>query len=256
MALSLANLKRVKSSHAPRVLIYGPPKMGKTTLANEFPNAVFLQTEEGENSLDEITTFGLVTDWNDVLSAIGSLAEEQHDFKTIVVDSIDRLEPLAQAYICKKNNWTSIEAPGYGAGYTALDAVWYQFIDSLNYLRLNRGMGAVLIGHSEITRFDDPRSSSYSRFDFRLHKRAHAIIQNEMDLILCLNQEASVQEEKTGFGGKRTHASNSAQRWMYVELLPTMNAGNRYGMPPKIPFVRGQGYAALAQYFPNAQPQT
>jgi hypothetical protein len=113
-----------------------------------------------------------------------------------------------------------------------------------------------LIAHSEIGRVDDPRSVSYSRFDIRLQRRALAIIEDEMDLMIFLNHEATVKEEKLGFNKTRAHAEGGAQRWMYVEGRPTMNAKNRYGMPPKFPYKKGEGFKVLAPYLPNGDAQS
>lgn len=253
MAISLKDLKRVKSSLPPRTLIYGPPKLGKTTLANEWPNSVFIQTEQGENSTSELDTFGLLTSYNDVIEAIGALYTDTHTYQNVVLDSLDKLEPLVWAATCQAQSpaWDSIEAPGYGKGYIAADSFWRDLIEGLNALRRDRGMCVTLIAHSEVGRFDDPRTASYSRFDIRLHKRALGIVEDEADLIICLNQEAGIKEEKQGFGKARAHAEGGVQRWMYLEGRPSMNAGNRYGMPPKIPYIKGQGYSQLAKYFPH-----
>jgi hypothetical protein len=250
MAISLHSLVTIKSVFPPRTLIYGPPKMGKTTLANEFPNTVFIQTENGENT-DEITTFGLLNSHAAVMEALGVLCEQEHTFQNVVIDSVDRLEELIWALVLSENKWDDVEANKFGKGAKASIPFWRQILDTLSYLRVQRGMCTTLIGHSEIDRFDDPRTSSYSRFDFRLNKWAHGMIEDEMDLIICLNQEAGVQEEKQGFGRTRAIAQGGVQRWMYLEARPSMNAGNRYSMPPKLPFVKGQGYTALAQYLPH-----
>lgn len=254
MAVSLKSLVKVKSVSPPRILIYGPPKMGKTTLASEFPEAVFVQTEQGEN-LDEITSFGAIGSFEDVMDAVRSLATEEHSLKTVVIDSIDRLEQLIWDHTCVANKFKSVPEVEYGRGYGAATVYWSQLFVGLNHLRTERNMNVILIGHEEIDRFDDPRSASYSKFDFRLHKTAHALIQNDMDVILFLNQKPGVQEEKIGFGGKRKVAAGTAQRWMHLEGRPSYNAGNRYNMPPEAPYVLGQGYAVLSQHFPNV-PKT
>ena len=54
MALSLSNLVRRKSDKPPRIVIYGVPGIGKTSLAAEFPDPIFIQTEEGAGNPDLI----------------------------------------------------------------------------------------------------------------------------------------------------------------------------------------------------------
>lgn len=251
MAIDLSSLRVSTASKPPRIVIHGPPGLGKTTLANEFPEAVFVQTEEGENAGMNINTFGLLTTFEEVMEALTSLDSDEHEFKTVVLDSLDKLEPLVWKFTCKENSWDSVESPGYGKGYVAADEWWRELVGALNVLRNKRSMNIVLIAHSTVDRFDDPRTASYSKFEIRLHKRAKAIIEDEVDLIAFLNQEATVKEEDAGFNKKRTHAEGGNQRWIYVEQKPSMNAKNRYNMPPKLLFKKGEGYAALAKYFPG-----
>ncbi|MBX3535793.1 MAG: ATP-binding protein [Xanthobacteraceae bacterium] len=252
MAISLKDLKSVKSVLPPRGLIYGPAGKGKTTLGSEFPAPVFLQVEEGTPGDLELNSFGHLQSYEKVMEALAALYAETHEFSTVVVDGIDKLEPLVWKATCEANNWDSIEAPGYGKGYIAADEYWRDFLEGLNALRKDRGMAIVLIAHSEIIRFDDPRSASYSRFDFRLHKRAHALIEDEMDMILFVNDDVSVDKEDQGFNKKRAVAKDTTQTWIYTQGRPSLNAKNRYGMPAKIIYKKGDGFKKLAPYFPGS----
>jgi hypothetical protein len=252
MAVSLKDLKSVRSILPPRGLIYGPAGKGKTTLASEFPLPVFLQVEDGTPGDLELQSFGHLQSYDAVMGYIGVLYNEAHEFQTAVIDGIDKLEPLIWKQACVDNNWDSIEAPGYGKGYIAADRYWTDLLEGLNALRRDRGMAVILIAHSEIIRFDDPRTASYSRFDFRLHKRAHALIEDEMDMILFVNDDASVKEEDQGFNKKRSVAKDSTSTWIYTQGRPSLNAKNRYGMPAKLNFQKGKGFLKLAPYFPGS----
>jgi predicted AAA+ superfamily ATPase len=93
LALSLDSLVRKKSDKPPLMVIYGRGKMGKTTLASEFPNPVFIQTEDGAGNLDLVSFKDEpLSRFTEVNEALVALASEDHEFQTLVVDSITHLE--------------------------------------------------------------------------------------------------------------------------------------------------------------------
>lgn len=250
MAIPMLQLQRRKAVLPPRVLIYGPPGLGKTSLASEFVNSAFLQVEDGTPSDIEVVSFGHLTTFAQVMEALVWLYSEEHDRKTVVIDSVDKLEPLVWAKVCADNNWRTIEDPGYGKGYVLADSAWREVMEGLTALRVDRGMTIVLIAHSTIVQFDSPTTASYSKFDIRLHKRALAMVQDEVDAILLVKQDETVKVEDKGFNRKHTHAEGGGTRWIYCEGRPAFTAKNRYGMPDRIMYPKGKGYAAMAKYFP------
>src|ERR1039458_9315135 len=172
MAISIKNLHQVKAHLPPRVLIYGPPGIGKTTLASEWPAPVFLQIEDGTPSDLTISSFGRLTTYDEVMEAIAALYTEDHPGKTLVLDSLDKLEPLVWNKLCADQNWQNIEQPGYGKGYVMADSYWRDLLEGANALRRDKGMGVVYIAHSVIETVNDPTTASYSQYNIRLHKRA------------------------------------------------------------------------------------
>jgi Cdc6-like AAA superfamily ATPase len=259
MGYDLSSLKTTKRDDPPRLLIYGPPGLGKTSLAAEFPAPVILDSEAGAPAGVDIASFGEVESYDQVLDALKALYTGEHAYQTLIVDTLDRLEPLIWAKASADNNWASIEAPGYGKGYVAADDYWRKLIAGCNALRTKRGMTICYIAHSAIERFDDPTNAPYSRYDIRLHKRANAMVQDEVDAILFLNQDIAVTSEDAGFNKQVRRAEGGGTRWIYAEGRPAFTAKNRFGLPPKLRFDQGKGYAQLAPYLPGqaaAQDQT
>lgn len=252
MAVDIHSLRKVRADKPPILLIYGPEKMGKTTLAAEFPAPVFIQTEDGASGSLELDSFGLMDSVPEILDAIAVLATEDVPFRTVVIDSISKLEKLVFAEVCRRNNWTSIEQPGFGKGYVEADYVWSELVEACRYLRDKRGMTVILIGHAVTDRFDDPETQSYSRYAIDLHKRAKAILTREVDAILLVKKDVTIKLEgpQATQGKGRARADGGDTRWIYCVGRPAFEAGNRYDMPERVMFKKGEGFAALAPFLP------
>ena len=242
MALSLSSLVRAKSDKPPRIVIYGVPGIGKTSLAAEFPDPIFIQTEEGAGNL-ELTTFadGPLTSAAEVDEAIELLLTGDHKFRTVVLDSLDWFEPMLWAAVCKRNKWTTIEDAGYGKGYVELDADWRYFLGRISALRDQRGMTVIMLAHEEIKSFSDPERDSYDRYRLRLHKRAAEMVVEHADVVGFMNYVTTIRKEKAGYNKETAKASGAGLRTLYLTERPAFTAKNRFDMPDSMLIKRGRG---------------
>ena len=253
MALSMNDLRQVKATQPPRVLIYGPPGIGKTTLASEWPEPVFLQIEDGTPSDLTLSSFGRLTSYDEVMEALAALYTEDHKHKTLVIDSLDKLEPLVWAKLCADNQWANIEVAGYGKGYVLCDNYWRDLLEGCNALRRDKGMGIVFIAHSSIEMVNDPATASYSQYNIRLHKRAIGLFQDESDAIFFVNQDVTLKQNdpkaKAGVG-TRVRADGGGNRFIHATPRPAYIAKNRYGLPDRMQYEKGKAWEMLEPYFP------
>jgi hypothetical protein len=251
--ITIANIRTTTAILPPRIIIHGREGSGKTTLAEKFPGPIFLQTEDGCPAGLEIATFGVLAKYDDVIGAITALAHEQHEYRTVVVDSLDVLKSLILDATCAANNWRSIESAGYGRGYVEADKQWLDLLAGLDWLRRARRMMVVLIAHSAVETVNDPRAPSYTSYQLRLHKRGRALVQDWADAIGFLSTELVIHTEHQGFR-KRTRADGGSARYLNWEAKPAFTAKNRYLLPAKMLIPKDFDFnKQLAPYFPVSQ---
>jgi hypothetical protein len=247
MAVGFETFNTRDKQKPPMVLIHAKPGVGKTTLASEFPAPILIDLEGGSGDLQMTSASdGPMTSVQQVEQAVEALWSADHEFQTVIVDTLDYLEPLVWARVCEINSWKSIEEPGYGKGYIACDAVWEKLMKGFQALR-DKGMTIVFLAHTEPKSFSNPAGDDYSHYRIRLHKRAMALFEDKVDVIGFLDMIVSTQGSGS-FGAAK--ASGSGQRVLNTAPRPQWIAKSRFKMPEAIMINVGQGYDALAPYLP------
>jgi hypothetical protein len=236
VSISLASISKTqRNSLPPRVVIHGAQKVGKSTFAAGAYNPIFIPLEDGLSGI-ETNAFNdgrPFKTYEEVEQALGAL-DSAHEYGTVVVDSTDWLEPLIWDYTCRKNNWASIEAPGYGRGYIEANHVWRSFLAKLNALRMERGMAVILIAHSAVKRFEAPDSEAFDRYELKMQKGALGLIVEWADAILFAQEETAIKKEANG-QNVRARGVSTGRRIVQTNAKPSFIAGNRYGLPDVLP---------------------
>jgi hypothetical protein len=223
-------------------VLYGTHGIGKSTFAAQAPNPVFIQTEEGLDAIN-VTAFPLCQSYEDIMEAIGSLAEENHDFSTVVIDSADWAEQLVHKRVAKDNNVATIDAIGYGRGYKAAADYWKQILEGLDHLRSAKNMQVVLLAHTQVKRFDDPLADPYDRYQLDLHHGSASLISEWCDILMFANQQYSTVKSDVGFNQKITRAVGNGNRVLYTQERPGWQAKSRWPLPDQLPL----DYAKFAE---------
>jgi hypothetical protein len=247
MAISLASLKTSTHLTPPAIIVHGVAGVGKTTFAAASDSPVAVCTEDGLGTL-KLPHFPLARSFEEVIEALAALHSEPHEHRTLVVDSLDWLEPLVWQHACKINNWSTIEEPGYGKGYIAALDLWRQYLDWINALREDRRMMVVQLAHTDIKRFDSPEHEPYDRYVIKLHARAAALLQEHADVVMFANYRISTVKADVGFNKKVTRALGSGERVLYTAERPAFLAKNRYGLPDVLPLDWDAFAAAMPKF--------
>lgn len=246
--MSLSNVRRGRIEKPIRALIYGTPGVGKSTFAADAPNAIFLCSEDGTAQLD-IARLPPVRSWADVLEALKILATEPHDFKTLVVDSLDWLEPIVWAQVCAAGGKGAIEDFGFGKGYVAAVDVWREFIRRLEHLERTRGMNIVLVAHAHIKRIDDPFTGSFDRHRMKLHEKSADLLGEWVDALLFARHEVMAVTKK---GEQKARGISTGARILHTVYCAAFDAKNRFSLPDEMPLDWATFEAAVKASKPDA----
>lgn len=229
---------------AQKVVLYGPEGIGKSTFASKFPDPLFIDTEGSTAQLD-VKRMDTPTSYAMLLQQIKYVAQNPDICKTLVIDTADWAERLCKQSILSKNNWDSIESPGYGKGYTVLAEEWGKLLELLNGV-IQAGVNVLLTAHAMMRKFEQPdEMGAYDRWELKLEKKTAPMTKEWADMILFANYKTNIivdqnTKSKKAMGGKRI---------IYTTHHPAWDAKNRHSLPEELPL----DFSAIAHVFSHME---
>jgi len=199
------------------VLIHSRPKAGKSGFCSHADNALFLAAEPGLNALEVYQV--PITCWDDFLTACGEIAEGNHPFKTIVIDTVDLAYKMCSEYICRKAKVEHESDLSYGKGWALTNGEFQRVLTKLAHMPY----GLFLISHSQETQIET-RTGSISRIVPTLPDKARKIVLGLVDMILYFDVETVV-----GTDGRPAY-----RRVIRTKPHPSYEAGDRTGRLPEV----------------------
>jgi hypothetical protein len=213
------------------VLLYGPPKIGKSEMCSQANGALFLETEPGLNSLEVFRS--PISTWDDLLVAAKEIADGNHSFQTVVIDTVDNAYRMCADYVNKKAKVEHESDLEYGKGYSLVNSEFYRVMNKLALLPY----GLFLISHSQDKEVEGRTGKSMKTVP-TLPDKARKLILGLVDIVLFCDFEPTSDGD-----GKAGH-----RRVLRTKPTARYEAGDRTGRLPESIELNYQAFvAAFAQ---------
>lgn len=188
-------------ARAPRLLFYGQTKVGKSSFAAGAPSPLFLDFEDSLPQLNlakkppRVGGSKLRT-LEDVLKLLVELVNDKHDYKTLVIDTIDAAEPLIRAkVIATTPKMDEAAYSAYGHGENLSIPLWQKILNGCDMLRERRGMTIVLLSHLATENVTNPTGADYVKSTFAVPKKPREIFRRWADVIAWAKIKSDVTED-------------------------------------------------------------
>lgn len=211
-----------------RLLVYGPEGIGKSTLASQMPDPVFIDVEDGTSQL-EVARIDAPKDWGMLLAEVAYLTGDHNGASSIVIDTADAAERLCQMRVCSKFGKGGIEDFGYGKGYVYARDEFNQLLEALDRA-VASGLNVILVCHSTMRKFERPdEAGAYDRFELKLNKHVSALVKEWADAVLFVDWETFVSVDDNGKA-----KAKGGKRIIRTDHSPVWDAKNRWGLPETV----------------------
>lgn len=233
-----------------RMVIYGEPKIGKTTFAAESPSPIILDLEDGAGNFNiPRISSGKIKKIEDLIEVLRALLGQEHSYKTLVIDSLSELERMIHEKIMSEYNAKAIDdykisALSFGRGFTLAANHMHRILKSLDKLRTEKNMHIVIVSHPDIKKFDDPETLSYDRYKLKVHEKIEHHLVEWSDVIAFAKYKVYVQTEEEGFN-KKINRGKTIDRLLCTEKTAAYLAGNRYNLPKEMNLNAKEFWSAL-----------
>jgi len=266
VSYDLSQLQTERVFLAPRIVLLGTHKIGKSTFATSAPNPIVIPVK-GEEGVDDLIGNGVQAtptceSIGEVIQWLYALYSGDHDRQTVVIDSTSALQPLLWDETIRRWNAGKEEKQkeaisvetiggGYGKGFNEALVEWRLLTEALDALRRDRNMTSILIGHVIVKQVTDPMLGVFDAFEWDIDRRAANMLYRWSDCILFAKSKAAVKKEDKGFGtdAKRAVDLGGGARYLFTQDRPSHPGGGRgvYGrIPYELPLNWGSFMSAVA----------
>ena len=226
-----------------KIVIYGAEGIGKTTLAAQTPDPVFIDTEGGTAHLDLRRT-QKPRDWEELIGLVREIAGSPELCRTLVIDTADWAEAMCVEAVCRKYNQDGIESFGYGKGYSYLAEEFSRLLTACDEV-IRSGKHVVITAHAKMRKQELPdEQGAFDRWELKLSKQTAPLLKEWADALLFLNYRTLVIATDAN-----TRKAQGGKRVIYTSHHPCWDAKNRHNLPEELDLC----YGSIAPIFEGDQ---
>lgn len=241
-------ITRGKISKGIKTVIYGPEGIGKTTLAAQFPGAVFIDTEGSTKHMD-VARLPLPSSWQMILEEARWVRDNPDEVGTLILDTADWAEQMEIKELCDQKHWDGLEDPGYGKGYTYSAERFGELLNIFNEI-VEKGVNVVVTAHAWLRKVELPEEmGSYDHWEMKTSKKVAPMIREWGDMVLFLNYKTVIVNVDGKGQAKGKNKAQGGRRMMHTNHTPFWDAKNRFDLPDDMPL----SYDGIARIFDNQE---
>lgn len=223
----LSNVSTGRQERPLRIIMYGTSGVGKSSWPRK---GIYIEKEDGTSNLD-VARFPEPATWADVLEAIRVLTDEEHPYESVVIDTLDWMEPLCWQAVCARAGVTSVEDMPYGKGFSAALDEWRILLARLERLRAVKKMHVIMLAHAWIKPFKNPAGDDFDRYEMKLHAKAAGLLKEWADVVLFATFETHTHKNKQ----QQVKGIDTGARIMHTQRRAAWDAKNRFDLPEVMP---------------------
>ena len=193
------------------------------------PNPVYLCGESGLVGPQFADTPSFTpTSWAESLAFCEELASNPSGYKTLVIDTLDWIEPMLYTHVvqaAKKNEIKHIEDFGYGKGYVIAQQEARKMLAVLDKVNA-AGLAVFILSHSQLKTVKNPEGDDYDHFESKVNTKVAGIFKEWCDAVLFARFEIYVRKD-----GMKVKAQGGTERIVQTTHSAAWDAKNRYGLP-------------------------
>lgn len=229
----LQTIKKGPSARPPKLMLIGVEGVGKSTAGAQMPNPVFICGESGlvGPQFEGVANF-TPSKWSEVVQFAEELAKEPGDFKTLVIDTLDWIEPMLYQHVveaAKKPDIKHIEDFGYGKGYVIAQQEARKLLVALDKVNA-AGLNVLLLSHSQLKTVKNPTGEDYDHFESKMNVKVAGLFKEWCDAVLFARFEVYVKKE-----GLKVKARGGDTRIVQTTHSAAWDAKNRFDLPEEMP---------------------